>query len=237
VTISFRAQVSNTAVEETTIENVVDIHDGFNPDLIQKVATIAVGSKAPVVSPIFLPLINKGSGGSTPPPTGPDVELTIRNCGEVNAVGAFWVDLYFNPNEQSPFWPIGHGEGYDWFGQGAGFVVSTLGPGQSVSLHLADAVVKNIPNPLPSSARLYAQVDLFDNATPGMGVVDEGPNGEANNVAGSNGRACSATAGKPDLIVESIKLLNTSGQARPAVQTVAGEGVKAAPVRVQPPQH
>jgi hypothetical protein len=236
VTISFKAQVGDTVAEGTTIQNVVDINDGFNPDLIQKIATIAVGSQAPAARAIYLPIVNKGSGGSTPP-TGPDVELTIRNCGDVNAVGAFWVDLYFNPNEQSPFWPIGHGEGYDWFGQGAGFVVSTLGPGQSKSLYLADAVLTNLPNPLPSSARLYAQVDLFDNETPDIGVVDEGPGGEANNVAGSNGSRCSATAGKPDLIVESIRLLNTSGQARAAVQAVEGEGVKAAPARIQPPQH
>lgn len=238
VTISFKAQVGDAVAAGTIIQNVVDINDGFNPGLIQKIANIAVGSQAPAVQAIYLPFITRGSGGSSTPPTGPDVELTIRNCGDVNAVGAFWVDLYFNPNEQSVFWPIGHGEGYDWFGQGAGFVVSTLGPGQSVSLHLADAVVKNIPNPLPSSARLYAQVDLFDNATPGMGVVDEGPNGEANNVAGSNGRTCSATAGKPDLIVESIKLVGTSSAAAASTAKAAQvEGVAVAPARVQPPQH
>ncbi|MCL4296682.1 MAG: DUF11 domain-containing protein [Anaerolineae bacterium] len=238
VTISFKAQVGSAVAAGTIIQNVVDINDGFNPGLIQKVAIIAVGSQAPAVQAIYLPFITRGSGGGSTPPTGPDVELTIRNCGDVNAVGAFWVDLYFNPNEQSVFWPIGHGEGYDWFGQGAGFVVSTLGPGQSVSLHLADAVVKNIPNPLPSSARLYAQVDLFDNATPGIGVVDEGPNGEANNVAGSNGRTCSATAGKPDLIVESIKLVGTSSAAAASTTEAAQvEGVAVAPARIQPPQH
>jgi hypothetical protein len=235
VTISFGAQVNNPVTAGTIIENGVDINDGFNPGLIHKIATISVGSQAPGIKSIFLPLIKIQGAGSTPP-TGPDIELTIQNCGSVNAVGAFWVDLYFNPNEQSPFWPIGHGEGYDWFGQGAGFVVSTLGPGQSVSLHLADAVVKNIPNPLPSSARLYAQVDLFDKTTPNIGVVDEGPSGEANNVAGSNGSACSATAGNPDLIVASIRLLGTGAAAASPVTAAQVEGAAAAPARVQPPK-
>jgi hypothetical protein len=220
----------------TVINNVVDINDGFNPNLIRKNAEIVVGSQqASTAGSIYLPIIMMGGNSSTPP-TGPDVELTIRNCGTANAVGAFWVDLYFNPNEQSAFWPISHGEGYDWFGQGAGFTVSTLGPGQSVSLHLADAVLKNMPTPLPASARLYAQVDLFDNATPGMGVVDEGAAGEANNVAGSNGSTCSASPGKPDLIVESIRLVGTGAAAMSPAKAAQSEGAATAPARLQPPQ-
>jgi uncharacterized repeat protein (TIGR01451 family) len=234
VIITFEARVSNTVATGTIIENIAAINDGLDP-AFQRIAIIAVGSQAPRVSAIYLPIINKGNGDSKPP-TGPDVELTIFNCGDTNAVGAFWVDLYFNPNEHSPFWPIGHGEGYDWFGQGAGFVVSTLGPGQSKSLYLADAVVKNMPNPLPTSARLYAQVDLFDKTTPDIGVVDEGPGGEANNVAGSSGSTCNATPGKPDLIVTGIRLLGTSSAQHAVVLPARLEGVEPAPARIQRPK-
>jgi len=221
--------------EGAIIENVVDINDGFHPDLVQKSAVIAVRNPAPGSGNIYLPLLMKAN--AAPAPTEPTVELTILNCGDTNAVGAFWVDLYFNPNEQSIFWPINHGEGYDWFGQGAGFTVSTLGAGQSINLYLNDAVIKNMPNPLPASARLYAQVDLFDKTTPGIGVVDEGPGGEANNIAGSGGSTCSATPGKPDLIVTGIRLLNTSNtQKQTLLQPAQTDGVEPAPARLQPPQ-
>ncbi|MCG3210717.1 MAG: hypothetical protein FOGNACKC_04348 [Anaerolineae bacterium] len=235
VTITFEARVNADVSEGAIIENVVDINDGFHPDLVQKSAVIAVRNPAPGSGNIYLPLLMKAN--AAPAPTEPTVELTILNCGDTNAVGAFWVDLYFNPNEQSIFWPINHGEGYDWFGQGAGFTVSTLGAGQSINLYLNDAVIKNMPNPLPASARLYAQVDLFDKTTPGIGVVDEGPGGEANNIAGSGGSTCSATPGKPDLIVTGIRLLNTSNtQKQTLLQPAQTDGVEPAPARLQPPQ-
>jgi uncharacterized repeat protein (TIGR01451 family) len=234
VAISFEARVNDGAATGTIIENIVEVNDGIHSPF-QRSAVIDTGSRAPGIGSIFLPFIMSNTGANSP--TGRDIELTIRNCGNVNAVGAFWVDLYINPNEQSIFWPIGHGEGYDWFGQGAGFVVSTLGPGQRLSLRLSDAVTKNLPNPLPASMRLYAQVDLFDKTVPNIGVVDEGPGGETNNVAGSSGSACNTTSGKPDLIVESISLVGASGgQASLSAQSAQVDGVEPAPARVQPPQ-
>jgi len=229
VVITFNVSLDDTA--SNRIENLVDIDDGLNP-VIQRSAFIAVGSAAPPVGPVYLPLITSGSTAST----GPDVAVTIRNCGSANAVGAFWVDLYFNPDEKSIYWPISHGEGYNWFGPGAGFTVSTLGAGQSLTLHLADAVLKNMPSPLPTSPKLYAQVDLFDSSTPGMGVVNEGSAGETNNVAGSEGSQCHATAGLPDLIVESIKLVNKAGSNSASVEAAApAAGVTPPPVRAARP--
>jgi len=229
VVITFNVRLDDTA--SNRIENLVDINDGLNP-VIQRSAFIAVGAAAPPVGPVYLPLIMSGSTASS----GQDVAVTIRNCGSANAVGAFWVDLYFNPDEKSIYWPIGHGEGYNWFGQGAGFTVSTLGAGQSLTLHLSDAVLKNMPGSLPSLPRLYAQVDLFDSSTPGMGVVNEGSAGETNNVAGSEGSQCHATAGLPDLIVESIKLVNKTGSTSASVEAAApAADVTPPPVRVARP--
>jgi hypothetical protein len=101
-------------------------------------------------------------------------------------------------------------------------------------LHLTDAVVKNVPNPLPTSPRLYAQVDLFDNTTPGMGVVNEGAAGETNNIADSNGQACRATPGFPDLIVESIRMVSAAGAGTTAA--VTSTGAEPVPPRAAMPQ-
>jgi hypothetical protein len=232
VVISFDARVSDTVETGTNINNIVQINDGVNPTL-ERNATIEVGSRPDSSGQIFFPFLVHGS--TTPPPTGPDIELVIRNCGDTTAVGAFWVDLYLNPDEGSTFWPIGHGEGYDWFGQGAGFTVSSLAANQSLTLRLADAVVKNIPNPLPASPRLYAQVDLFDKTVPNLGVVNEGTDGEKNNVGGSDGSICNATPGMPDLIVESITRVNGSnGAASLSSKSAPVDGVEPAPVRAKP---
>jgi uncharacterized repeat protein (TIGR01451 family) len=236
VDITFNARVAQDAVEGATIENYVGINDGFHPDELGFSATITVGSGAPpTIGKTYLPLI-VGRSGNIPPSGNYDVELTIRNCGSANAVGAFWVDLYFNPNEQSPYWPISHGEGYDWFGQGAGFTISTLGPGQSYTLHLSDAIVKNMPTNLTGTPRVYAQVDWVDETTPGMGVVWEGTPGEQNNVADANGAQCAATAGLPDLIVENINIVSLGQQVAPAAASPAVKGGSPAPVRPKPPK-
>jgi hypothetical protein len=147
-------------------------------------------------------------------------------------VGAFWVDLYFNPDQTKARWPISHGEGYDWFGKGAGFIVSTLGAGQSYTLHLSDAVQKKLPAQLNGTPQLYGQVDWVDMTTPGMGVVDEGSNGEKNNVAGPSGGTCSAVRGKADLIVESIRVVTgDSAQASSGDSLPTFPGEQPAPPR------
>ena len=176
----------------------------------------------------------------------PDIELVIMNCGDTNANGSFWVDLYIDPDESSQHWPIDHGKGHQTFGQGAGFVVSSLSPGQSLTLYLDDASAQAWPDPLPVSPRLYAQVDWVDcdedcDIAPGLGVVDEGTDGEENNVAGSSGNVCSATPGKPDLIVVSItrvlRWVSVSNEdASQGVDEAQFEGIKPPPLRPLPPQ-
>jgi uncharacterized repeat protein (TIGR01451 family) len=239
VDITFNARVAPDAAQGALIENYVDINDGFHGYEIGLSATITVGAGAPPTrGKIYLPIIING-GGSTPPPTGNyDIELTIFNCGNVPAVGAFWVDLYLNPNEQSIHWPISHGEGYDWFGQGAGFTVGTLGAGKTLTLHLSDATMKNAPTNLSGSPRLYGQVDWVDGgaAPAGDGVIWEGAAGERNNVADINGATCAATSGLPDLIVQSINVVAVSQQVAPAASSPALEGGAPAPERPKPPE-
>jgi hypothetical protein len=103
-------------------------------------------------------------------------------------------------------------------------------------LRLQDAVVSDVPTDLSGPMQLYAQVDWVDSGTPGIGVVNEGASGEANNVAGANGAACSATAGLPDLIVDSIQVVNVTSSGQPAAATATSlpEGVEAAPDRPSP---
>jgi uncharacterized repeat protein (TIGR01451 family) len=244
VDISFNARVAQDAVQGATIENYVDVNDGFHPDELGFSATITVGSGAPpTIGKIYLPLI-VGHSGNVPPSGNYDVELTIRNCGSASAVGAFWVDLYLNPNEQSIYWPPSNGEGYDWFGpnvsdgQGASFTVGSLDAGKSLTLHLSDAVLKNLPTTLSGTPRLYAQVDWVDGGTAqaGHGVIEEGTNGERNNFADANGTQCAAVAGTPDLIVENINLVSLNGQVSPAAASPAMRGSNPAPARPKPPK-
>jgi uncharacterized repeat protein (TIGR01451 family) len=243
VEITFNARVAQDAVEGSVIENYVAINDGFHVDEFGRSATIIAGSSAPKPGKIYLPFIV--SRGSSTPPTGSyDVELTIYNCGAVDAIGAFWVDLYINPNESSMYWPPSNGEGYDWFGphvtdgQGASFTVGTLGAGKSRTLHLSEATMKNVPATLSGTPKLYGQVDWVDggSATAGHGVVEEGASGERNNFAGSSGATCAATAGMPDLIVTSIDVVNVSQQVVPAAVSPAVEGGTPAPERPKPPK-
>ncbi len=246
VEILFNARVAQDAAEGALIENYVDINDGFHAGELGRSATITVGGGAPPArGKIFLPFI--AGGGTPPPPTGSyDVELTIYNCGTAPAIGAFWVDLYLNPNEQSVYWPPSNGEGYDWFGpnvrdgQGAGFTVGTLGAGKTLTLHLSNAIYKNIPATLNGTPRLYGQVDWVDDNTgsvaAGHGVVEEGTAGEQNNFAGSGGATCAATAGMPDLIIQSINVVSVAQQVAPAASASEVEGGAPAPERPNPPQ-
>jgi uncharacterized repeat protein (TIGR01451 family) len=244
VEILFNARVAQDAAQDAIIENYVDINDGFHGGEIGRSATITVGAGAPPTrGKVYLPMV-VSRGGSTPPPTGNyDVELTIYNCGTVDAVGAFWVDLYLNPNEQSMYWPPSNGEGYDWFGphvsdgQGASFTVGKLGAGKTLTLHLSNAVLKNVPATLSGTPHLYGQVDWVDGGTPdaGHGVVEEGTGGEKNNFAGANGATCAATAGTPDLIIQSINAVSVAQQVAPA-SSPAVEGSAPAPERPKPPK-
>jgi uncharacterized repeat protein (TIGR01451 family) len=237
VEITFDARVAQDAVEGAVIENYVAINDGFHAGEFGRSATIIAGSSAPKPGKIYLPFI-VSRGSSTPPSGSYDVELTIYNCGTVDAVGAFWVDLYINPNENSVYWPPSNGEGYDWFGQGAGFTVGTLGAGKTLTLHLSNAVLKNVPTTLSGTPRLYGQVDWVDGGSTaaGHGVVEEGTGGERNNFAGSGGATCAATAGMPDLIVTSIEVVSVNQQVAPAAATPAVEGSAPAPERPKPPK-
>jgi uncharacterized repeat protein (TIGR01451 family) len=224
-------------IRASGIYNVASIDDGY--DLVEVEAeTLIPNSIWPDRYKIYMPTIVKGFGYVLEP----DIELVIQNCGDTDAIGAFWVDLYIDPDESSAHWPISHGEGHHWFGQGAGFVVDVLGAGQSLTLYLDDAAVtENLPASLPASPRLYAQVDWVDSGAigSGLGVVDEGPGGEANNVADSGGNVCNATPGKPDLIVVSVTRVwrMVSIFDENASQQVNGtriEGIKAPPPRPQP---
>lgn len=184
---------------------------------------------------VFLPLVSNNAA-SSPAPTGPEIELVIRNCGDTDAVGAFWVDLYIDPNESLGYWPISNGEGYNWFGQGAAFSISTLGAGQDLVLYLDDADDKNLPNPLPVSPRLYAQVDSIGLNDDGNGVILEGIAGETNNISGNGiGTTCNATPGKPDLIVVSINRVGGVDAAKQNYHpTQSLEGVIEPPARTLP---
>ena len=168
----------------------------------------------------------------------PDIELVIMNCGDTDAIGTFLVDLYIDPDNSSQYWPISYGEGHHWFGQGAGFEVKAIGAGQSLTLYLGDAVVQAWPDSLPVSPTLYAQVDWWQ-IDGNLGVVDEGTDGEKNNVAGSSGNVCNATPGKPDLIVVSItrvlRWVNVSNEdASRGVDEAQFEGIKPPPLRPLP---
>ncbi len=231
--ITYTAQVSESVPAGTIIENFAYLNDGINDTSLVRNAVIAVAAEAHGTGIIYLPLIISNGGGPAPAPDEDTIELVIRNCGDTNALGAFWVDLYVNPNETSAFWPISYNEGYDWFGHGAGFVVGQLGPGERLTLYLDDAVQSDLPANLPTSPRLYAQVDLFGSGT--TGVVDEGSAGEENNVASSNGSSCSATPGKPDLIIESIRRITQTGSEHQSVNLLTEE-TAAPPRRSLPPE-
>ncbi len=234
VEIEFQARVNPDTPAGTEIVNTVEVDDGETQELLQRNATITVAVQAPARTTLYLPLILQASEEE---PVEPGIELVIRNCSpDQDAVGAFWVDLYVNPDKNSIHWPISHGEGYDWFGQGASFTVSALGAGQSLKLRLSDAVLSDLPTPLPGNGLLYAQVDWVD-GIPGKGVVDEGASGEANNVADHTGSVCSLTPGKPDLIVESIRVVTGSAQqVGPQSLPELPAGGQPAPARPQPVQ-
>jgi hypothetical protein len=113
-----------------------------------------------------------------------------------------------------------------------------LDAGKSLTLHLSDAVLKNLPTTLSGTPRLYAQVDWVDGGTAqaGHGVVEEDTNGEKNNFADANGTACAATSGMPDLIVVNINMVSLSGQVAPAAVSPALGGGNPAPARPKPPK-
>ncbi|MCK6624302.1 MAG: hypothetical protein L6R45_03910 [Anaerolineae bacterium] len=173
------------------------------------VAVVNLDNDVPPVSPIFLPLIVRNSV------TAPDlvidnltasssgVTLVIRNQGNAPVVGAFWVDVYFNPTSTPTVnrrWQDIASRGQVWGIQGAGL---PLDPGESLTLTSGGAFYfpqfSSTP-PLPVGAHVFALVDSVDFSTT-FGAVRE--SSEANNLFGP----VLSTAGNSKTISQSETLV------------------------------
>jgi hypothetical protein len=150
-----------------------------------------VGTATSISSTTYLPLILKNfvtapdlvveslsAGGS-------GVTVVIKNIGTGPVADAFWVDVYFNPNQTPSLnkrWEDIAPAGVVWGVSGAG--LSQLTPGGSLTLTSGDAFYfpqfSSTP-PLPVGATVFVLPDSVDFNT-SYGAVQE--SNEANNLFG-----------------------------------------------------
>jgi hypothetical protein len=150
----------------------------------------------PQVSPIYLPIIFGQVAGR------PDlvvdslnvndsnVNVTIRNTGNVPVVDSFWVDVYLKPTTSPTHvnqrWQDVGTQGLVWGIKGAAL---PLDPGETLTLTIGDAyyfaTLSNFTAPLTAGSHVYAQVDSVNPLTNYGGVREshEVSGGTYNNIA------------------------------------------------------
>jgi hypothetical protein len=115
--------------------------------------------------------------------TGDVVTVVIRNAGTAPAVGAFWVDVYFNPSQTPTVnqrWDSIASHGVVWG------VTTTIAPGESLIMTNNVSDPYYFPSyssapPLPGRAAVYVLVDSIKYET-SYGAVEESD--EGNNLYG-----------------------------------------------------
>jgi uncharacterized repeat protein (TIGR01451 family) len=99
--------------------------------------------------------------------TGNNIQVVVRNDGNVTVEESFWVDVYINPNpaptQVNQTWPDVASEGLVWG------VTADLEPGETLTLTVGDAYYKpqysSISWPLAVGTEVYAQVDSYNIGT------------------------------------------------------------------------
>jgi hypothetical protein len=144
---------------------------------------------------IYLPLVINNFSASpdlvidslTAGPGGPQV--VIRNAGNTAVTDAFWVDVYFNPNQTPSLnkpWNTIATHGAVWG------VTKSLNPGEALTLNVGDAYYypTRSSSSFPAGAQVYAYVDSI-NYTTSYGNVQE--SNENNNLSGPVTAAASSS--------------------------------------------
>jgi hypothetical protein len=119
---------------------------------------------------------------------GDDVQMSVRNQGDVTAWGGFWVDVYVAPQPVptavNQTWPDLAAEGLVWG------VTADLRPGETLTLTVGDGYYADeysqVTWPLATGTPVYAQVDSANAGTTYGAILEshEITGGAYNNVAG-----------------------------------------------------
>ena len=168
-------------------------------------AAVTVTNRDNDVPPVYLPLILRGftsgpdlvidslSAGSGGP------EVVIRNAGNAPVVDAFWVDVYFNPNQTPSLnhpWPTIAPAGAVWG------VTQTLAPDEELTLTVGGAYYDagRSSASFPAGAQVYGLVDSVNLLTHYGGVqeIDESNNlfGPVDSTAAAGGDSLTGRAGE-----------------------------------------
>ena len=123
---------------------------------------------------------------------GRTLQVVVINRGSGTAAGAFWVDLYIDPNTVptavNQTWPMLAGQGLVW---GVVEPALPLDPGETVILTPGDAYfwpdLSLINEPLAAGTSIYVQVDSANMETGYGGVLEihEQNNSPYNNIRGA----------------------------------------------------
>ncbi|MEO7911224.1 MAG: Ig-like domain-containing protein [Roseiflexaceae bacterium] len=123
--------------------------------------------------------------------TGGNLQVTVKNIGQLAATESFWVDAYINPTSApvraNQLWNAVGSRGATWVVLGSAL---PLEPGETLTLTVGDSYYRaNLSNPggaIAAGSSLYAQVDSF-NANSNNGAVletHERDAGTYNNILG-----------------------------------------------------
>jgi hypothetical protein len=120
-----------------------------------------------------------------------NLQVTIRNNGQLAATTPFWVDAYINPTSApvrvNQLWNSVGNRGATWGVVGS---VLPLEPGEALTLTVGDSyyrsALSNLGGPIAAGAPLYAQVDSFSSTSSYGAVLElhERDGGVYNNILG-----------------------------------------------------